>query len=133
MLIAGTATSQIEDNEVEYYTLSSVAHGKFSKLSLVEPANDGLQTRARNMNDDQEIDFRVGDDHYLYVQETTGELVTKPIADAVSELDFQQVKLGGLTLSANSSKQLVISDADDPEEYVELSIPDLKRLLQLLP
>lgn len=138
VFIAGTAYETSYDASTEQastYYLTSVAHGKFSKLSFVQENRelDSLNPVAR----DDTMNFTKGPEHYLHVNDS-GEIVTNSLEDAFKDLEFEQITLvdkstdSRLTLAVNAG-QLEISNPDaDPEDSVAFTLEQLKDLKQLL-
>ena len=110
IFIAGTATDtfQLDGKTVKSSNPNQIAHGKFSKLSLI---NNSLQAV------DTSPDVQTGEANYIYVDTETGQLKTNSFIDLFENHIYKY-------------KQLVLTDSSD--EDVILTGEELKRLKDLL-
>lgn len=114
IFIGGIATDvyQVDEATVKSSTINNVAHGKFSKLSLV---NNSLQAV------DESPDIQIGEQNYIYIDDQTGQLKT----NSFSELFENHI------LNINTTATLVLKDTQN--QNVTLTGEQLKQLKNLLP
>jgi len=112
IFIAGSATDEYNDNGVvNSSNIHHIAHGKFSKLSLV---NNSLQA----IDDYHEI--QKGDQNYIYVDIETGQLKTKSFSDLFDNH----------ILNINTTATLVLKDSQN--QNVTITGEELKQLKKLI-
>jgi len=122
VLIAGTADESVDSNGDLNRQYTSLAHAKFGNISIVQPG-DGISTEAKN---DMPGIFEKGENNFLYIHEETGELVTKPVARAFSEVEFDSIKLKnevvniGLTMSVSDNNELILRNHLDNNNIVDI-------------
>ena len=117
IFISGAATDNYEDVTLTSSTINHVAHGKFSKLSLVKSTNSSNTTQAV----DDKVDIQKGDQNYMYVDIESGQLKT----NSFSNLFENHI------LNINTTTTLVLKD--NTNQNVTLTGEELKQLKELIP
>ena len=112
IFIAGTATDiyEVDNQTVNSSDIDNVAHGKFSKLSLVNKNQSSGSVQAVE-------DLEKGETNYIYVDINTGQLKTNSFSDLFENEIFMQ--------------NLVLQDTQN--QNVTLTGDELRQLKDLLP
>lgn len=111
IFISGAATDHYQDLTLTSSTINHVAHGKFSKLSLV---SNTLQAA------DDNVDIQKGEQNYIYVDIDSGQLKTNSFSDLFENH----------ILNTNATSKLALFDEDGE---VTLTAQQLKSLKNLIP
>ena len=120
IFISGAATDSYEDVILTSSTINHIAHGKFSKLSLVKPANNINESNSTEAVENS-ADIIKGDQNYIYVDMGSGQLKTNSFGNL-----FQNH-----ILNINTTATLVLKDKQN--ENVTLTAEELKQLKDLIP